>query len=89
MDANLTLIDRWTPGHFIAGFIAGLYAVPLGWFIALHGAYDLIEQAVERTPAGAVIFATSGPENVTNIIGDTTAALMGWRIGKELRNAQS
>ncbi len=79
---NRAAVDPWTAVHVAAGLAAGLMAIPLRWALAAAVAYELAEQAFERSPEGQEFFETSGPERVPNALVDVIALVAGHRLGR-------
>lgn len=80
-EQNQAAIDPWTAVHLSAGLALGLIDVPLRWALSASLAYEVAEQWFERRAWGQAFFVTSGPETLPNAIVDTTALLVGHRLG--------
>ena len=75
---NVTLVDKWTPIHFISGMIAGYLRVPLPMFVASFVAFELIERGLEHK--GFPALGTKKPETLLNTSGDLAAACLGYAV---------
>ena len=81
-EQNRAAVDPWTAVHLSAGLALGLMAVPLRWALAASVAYEVAEQAFERSPAGQDFFETSGPEHLSNALVDTAVFAVGHWLGR-------
>lgn len=80
---NHAAIDPWTVVHAGSGMAFGLLGVPFWPSLGAAVAYDILEQAVERTGTGKEFFKTSGPESVANVVVDTLVFLGCWYLGNQ------
>jgi hypothetical protein len=80
-EQNEAPVDPWTAVHVGVGLAFGLMDIPLRWAIAAAVAYELIEQVLERHPAGQELLSTSRPESPPNAIMDTAVFIAGHRLG--------
>ena len=78
-------IDWWTVVHFSTGFAASKFGVGESVAVAAAVLYELVEQPVLRSKAGARFFGASGPEVIPNQIIDVLVFWCGYRIAKETR----
>lgn len=80
-EQNDAAIDPWTAVHFAIGLAFGLVEIPFVPAILAAGAYDLFEQAMERSQWGQDFFKTSGPETWANVTVDLVAFAGGHLLG--------
>jgi hypothetical protein len=81
-EQNDAAIDPWTVVHFGVGLAFGLWGMPFLWSMFAAGAYEIFEQALERSEVGQTIFTTSGPENIPNVIVDLGVFALGHQLGR-------
>jgi hypothetical protein len=81
---NLEPVDRWTAVHVGVGVLAGLLRVPFRTSMGLAIGYEVLEQAIERTPAGRSFFLSNGPESLLNAVVDVGVFAVGHKIGGAL-----
>ena len=77
-EQNRMAVDPWTAVHLSSGLALGLVGVPLRRALAAAGAYEVVEQVLERQSWGQTLFVTSGPE----VLVDTAAFVVGHRLGQ-------
>ena len=77
------MLDPWSGVHFGAGLAMGLMGWRFPTVLALTVAYEVLEQAFERTHHGQTFFKTSGPETPLNAVVDVVLALVGWYLGED------
>jgi hypothetical protein len=77
-EQNQAAIDPWTLVHLGFGVATGMMgmSLPVALFAAV--AYEVAEQAFERTEAGQKLFVTSGPETPANSLVDVAVYMAGW-----------
>lgn len=81
-DQNHAAVDPWTVVHFGAGLAAGLLEISFPAAMLAAGAYELFEQAIERSDPGQEFFKTSGPETIPNVIVDLGIFGLGLWLGR-------
>ena len=69
-DQNTAAIDPWTAVHLATGLASGLLGFSLLGSLAAAAAYEVAEQAAERTELGRSVFQTNGPESAANVAVD-------------------
>jgi hypothetical protein len=69
-DTNRAVFDGWTLIHVGWGAGAGLGGLNPWAFLALTGAYELLEYLHEH-PSGSRVFGTKRPESAANMVADT------------------
>ena len=81
-DQNDAAIDPWTAVHFGFGLATGL--MDIGFWPSMVGAtaYEIFEQALERSEYGQDLFQTSGPEKLPNVAIDLAIFGVGHWLGK-------
>lgn len=85
-EQNRMPVDPWTAVHIGAGLAFGLMNVPRAWAAGAAIGYEVAEQVFERYEWGKTLFATSGPEVISNAVVDTVVFMAAHRLG-ELWNA--
>jgi hypothetical protein len=81
-EQNKAVVDPWTVVHFASGLALGLVNAPLKWWRPVAAAYEVAEQALERSEAGKEFFDTSGPEIVPNALLDLAVFAAGHELGR-------
>jgi presenilin-like A22 family membrane protease len=81
-EQNEAAVDPWTVVHLATGLALGLVNAPQLWALAASVTYELSEQVFERREWGKQFFETSGPESLPNALMDSTAFLIGYRLGR-------
>lgn len=82
-------IDEWTLVHAFAGALAGMFGVRTSVALGAAVAYEVVEQAIERTPEGQRVFGSSGPESLANAATDVVVFAAMHAIGLMLRGGRS
>ncbi len=80
-EQNNAAIDPWTVVHFGIGLGAGLMDFGFWKMMAVGAAYEIFEQALERSDFGKDLFKTSGPENIPNVAVDLSVYALGIWLG--------
>ena len=81
-DQNEAAIDPWTAVHLAAGLASGLMGFSTLGSLLAAGAYEGLEQVIERSETGQEFFKTSGPENAANVIVDLVVFTGGNLLGQ-------
>lgn len=82
-EQNQAMIDPWSIVHFGFGIAAGMIGVKGTHLVAATVAYEVFEQAFERTEVGQKLFKSlSGPETFPNAAFDVVIAQAGWWLAK-------
>lgn len=88
-EQNRAAIDPWTAVHFSAGLALGLMRAPALWAATAAIAYEVLEQAIERTEAGRELFETTGPESAVNAVTDLAVFAGGYQLGRRWSDVDS
>lgn len=80
---NVAPVDRWTLAHAGFGAIYGLIKLPWWAALGLGFGFEILEIGLKRhVPA---IFPRPRQDSVLNATFDVAAVMVGWGIGKALR----
>lgn len=83
--ANVSPFDAWTLVHIGWGGIAGALGMNPWAFMAITGAYEVLEYAHEH-PHGSRIFGSKRPESAANLVTDVGVAAVAYGLARHLRN---
>lgn len=75
-------VDRYTLGHGMVGFLAGLRGVPWYWTLATAIGWELVENPLKR--ALPEVFPVAVPDTLENAGLDVAAWMAGWGLAQLL-----
>lgn len=87
-EQNEAAIDPWTVVHIGAGLALGLLGAKGAPTLLVGLAYEVGEQAFERSSSGSKFFETSGPETPANAVVDMVVYMGAWWLGKKWRDSE-
>ena len=82
-EQNQSVLDPWTVVHFGFGLAAGLSGFNFAVSMLGAVAYEVFEQAFERSGRGQRFFKTSGPEITANAVVDVLIFGAGYYLGQK------
>ena len=82
-EPNAVLIDRYSWGHFGAGFVAGFSRIGPMLTFAGSVAWEIVERPLkDRYPE---YFFNPTQDTASNMIGDCLFVMAGWAVGRSAR----
>lgn len=84
-DSNVSPVDAWTIVHACWGGIAGALGANPWAFLAVTGAYEILEYAHEH-PRGSRVFGSKRPESAANLVTDVGVAAVAYGLARYLRD---
>ncbi len=82
MPANQYIVDKWTPVHLVAGFVAARVGCSLAVTMIAGAIYELVEPTFDcQVFGGDYTPETYVPESNRNKAADLAALAGGWAIG--------
>lgn len=80
-EANRAVFDGWTLVHVGWGGVAGAAGLNPWAFLAITGAYEVLEYIHEH-PRGSAVFGSKGPESGANMVGDVGVAAVAFAVSR-------
>ena len=78
------IVDFWTPAHITVGMVARYYGLSAKHTFVAACLFEVVENVFAVTPAAHAITELSGPETLTNAVGDVGFNMTGWLITDRL-----
>jgi hypothetical protein len=81
-EINYHLIDRFTLAHLALGLAYGGVGFGFWTALALAAAWEAIENPLKAN--FAFLFPHASADTLRNMLGDVSAVLLGWSLGRQL-----